>query len=225
MSGFCVLPPADAILEQVAPLLLQTFASKDIAIGGGTALAARWCHRQSTDIDMTVPHDMFIGVRVQLAERLTASSLTGIRHGQDWLNGETTEGEFSIATIAPLLPHPSVPSDHETMFGLLLDPTSEILARKLRLRIYGNGEFVSRDFYDICTAAERDPVALDQALSTLSAGERIDIAEEIASLGAKAASSGRELKDVHRPHWLPSLASRTAELIVDGPTAADSGLF
>ncbi len=101
MGGFRVLPSADAILEQVAPLLPQKFASKDIAISGGTALAARWFHRRRTDIDMTVPHDMFIGVRIKLAERLTAPSLTRIHRGQVWLNGESTEGEFCVATFAP----------------------------------------------------------------------------------------------------------------------------
>ena len=59
VSEFEIPPPADAILVQVAPALLQVLNREDIAIGGGTALAARWQHRQSTDIDLTVPSSAF----------------------------------------------------------------------------------------------------------------------------------------------------------------------
>ena len=96
---------------------------------------------------------------------------------------------------------------------IALETTAEILARKLRLRIYGSGTFVSRDFYGICTAGERDREALDLALSVMSVEERGEISSEIASMGAKAVHLGRPLTDVHRPSWPKDLAERTAKLI------------
>ena len=176
VSEFEILPPADAILVQVAPALLQVLNHEDIAIGGGTVLAARWQHRQSTDICLTVPPPAFERESGRMAELLKAAAVTDVLHGRGWLTGICANGEFSISTTPPLLRSPAKPADHEGRFGILLEPTAEILGRKLRLRMYNNGEFVSRDFYDICTAHERDPSALDQALSSLTE----DMGHEIA---------------------------------------------
>ena len=218
MSRYDVRPPADAILSRIAPHLLDLFGSEGMAVGGGTALAARWGHRRSTDIDLIIAQTAFEEVAGQLTQRLTASSsVVRIRHGRNWLTGDCAEGDFSISTTQPLLPPQPGPPDRETRFGIKLEPTAEILARKLKLRIYGNGEFVSRDFYDLCTAAEEAPHALHGALSVLTSGERGEIAAEIAGFGRRAAFLGRDLTDVHRPEWLPSLSRRTAAVVAEDP--------
>ncbi|MXW87194.1 MAG: nucleotidyl transferase AbiEii/AbiGii toxin family protein [Boseongicola sp. SB0667_bin_21] len=214
MSEFEILPPADAILVQVAPALLQVLNHEDIAIGGGTVLAARWQHRQSTDICLTVPPPAFERESGRMAELLKAAAVTDVLHGRGWLTGICANGEFSISTTPPLLRSPAKPADHEGRFGILLEPTAEILGRKLRLRMYNNGEFVSRDFYDICTAHERDPSALDQALSSLTEDMGHEIAREIASLGQHASRMGRPLTGVLRPEWLDGLADRTGRLVM-----------
>ena len=59
MTGLAVPPPADAILERLGPPLLKLFDRDDVRIGGGTALAARWQHRRSTDIDLCVAPELF----------------------------------------------------------------------------------------------------------------------------------------------------------------------
>lgn len=214
MSEFEILPPADAILVQVAPPLLQVLDREDIAIGGGTALAARWRHRRSTDIDLTVSPPAFERASGRMVDLLRAAAVTDVLHGRGWLSGICVDGEFSISTTPPLLRSPAEPAHQEGRFGILLEPTAEILGRKLRLRMYNNGDFVSRDFYDICTAHERDPSALDQALSTLTEDMRCEIAREIASLGQHASRMGRPLTDVHRPEWLDDLADRTGRLVM-----------
>lgn len=144
---------------------------------------------------------------------LTSVSVTNIRHGRGWLNGMCADGEFSMSTTTPLLLALTELADRETCFGLGLEPTAEILARKLKLRMYGNGEFVSRDSYDICTAGERDRDELDLALSVMSVEERAEVADEIASLGPQAARLGRPLTGVHRPSWLSDLGEQSAQLI------------
>ena len=114
-----------------------------------------------------------------------AAGAGALRHGNGWLNGHWPEGEFSIATTEPLL-EPAGPPDREGRHGLLLEPADEILGRKLRLRMYGSGEFVARDLYDLCAAGEKDPAALCRALSVLTPGMRRELAGEVALLGGSA---------------------------------------
>lgn len=224
VSEFEIPAPADAILLQIAPPLLQVLDREDIAIGGGTALAARWRHRRSTDVDLTVPRSVFEREAERIAVLLGEAAVMDVQHGRGWMTGACADGEFSISTTAPLLPSPAEPADHEGRFRLALQRTAEILGRKLRLRMYNNGDFVSRDFYDICTAHERDPSALDRALSTLTEDMRREIAQEIGSLGQHASRMGRPLTGVHRPEWLDDLADRTGRLVMSrfaiGPEAA-----
>ena len=101
MSDFRIPPPADAILAQVAPALLQVLNREDIVVGGGTALAARWRHRRSTDIDLTIPASAFDGKQERMAELLTDRSIANVRFGHGWLNGKCESGDFGIVTTAP----------------------------------------------------------------------------------------------------------------------------
>ena len=217
MTVHSIPQPALAILDRVGPAFLTLLNRDDISIGGGSALAARWGHRRSTDIDITIPAPVFSETKDRLLTLLTVAPISQIRHGRGWLNGLCPEGEFSIATTEPLLP-PVGPQDRESRFNLVLEPVAEILGRKLLLRMYGNGEFVARDLYDICTAGERHPAALNRAVSLLTADMREELIDELSGLGPGAAKMGRDLTEVHRPGWLADLGQRTAALV--GPEAA-----
>ena len=224
MPGRYELPaPARQILDRAAPALLAALTREEILIGGGTALAARWGHRTSTDIDITVPPAAFSRSAGQLIERLGQTGLMQIESGQGWMKGVYEEGEFSIATTAPLLPAPAGPVQRESSWNIALESIEEILARKLLLRMYRNGEFVVRDFYDVVTAADQAPPALEAALVVLKDDQRREIADEITRLGARLGRGiinlGRPLLDVCRPDWLPTLANRAAVLIAEGPPA------
>ena len=216
MTGLAIQSPADAILERLGPPLLQTWDRDDVRIGGGTALAARWHHRRSTDIDLWVAPDLFRRAGEDFKNLAIEAGAANVRSGRGWLNGLFPEGEFSISTTEPVL-EPGTGEERESRFGLPLESVPEILARKLALRMYGNGEFVSRDFYDICTASERDGAALERALTALSSDERSEVAREISGYGPSANSRGRPLTEVHRPEWLPDLAGRTARIVEYGP--------
>ena len=98
-----------------------------------------------------------------------------------------------------------------------MEDSAEVLAKKLRFRMYGHGEFVSRDFYDICTAAEKAPSQLRRALSALSPKQKDELAEEIKRFGVRAHGLGRPLLKVHRPDWLSDLAVGCADLVLNGP--------
>ena len=216
MTGLAIQSPADAILERLGPPLLQTWDRDDVRIGGGPALAARWHHRRSTDIDLWVAPDLFRRAGEDFRNLAIEAGAANVRSGRGWLNGLFPEGEFSISTTEPLL-DPGIGAEREARFGLPLESVPEILARKLALRMYGNGEFVSRDFYDICTASERDGAALERALTALSSAERSEIAREISVYGPSANRRGQPLTEVHRPEWLPDLAGRTARIVECGP--------
>lgn len=168
MPGVYDIPhPAAQILARVAPVLLATMDVEILRIGGGTALAARWRHRTSTDIDITVPAASFTEQSERLTELLHNDidiRRLEVMHG--WMKGHCDEGEFSIVATNPLLPECNRTPDREKMWNIPLESSGEILARKLMLRIYANGEFVSRDLYDLVTAAEMEPQALADALDT-----------------------------------------------------------
>ncbi len=185
-------------------------------IGGGTALAARWHHRRSTDIDMGVTLESFTSGEEDLTRMFRDCPDLHIRHGRGWLNGILPEGEFSLSTTEALLPLPET-RDRESVFDLPLEPVAEILARKIRLLMWGNGEFVARDLYDLCSAAARDRDSLNQALTVLSQAQRIDIADEMTRIGPRIIHLGRELTDVDHPEWLEDLAVRSARLVMEGP--------
>lgn len=100
------------------------------------------------------------------------------------MNGILPEGEFSISKTEPVL-DTGTGVEREARFGLPLEPEAGILARKLVLRMYGNGDFVSRDLYDLCTAAEREGASFERQLSALPSEKRGEIACEITSYGVE----------------------------------------
>ncbi|MDE0524399.1 MAG: hypothetical protein OXH79_20840 [Boseongicola sp.] len=212
MTGLAIPPPADAVLERVGPPLLKIWNSDDVRIGGGTALAARWRHRRSTDIVLCVAPDLLRRAGEDARTLAVEAGARSVRFGQGWLNGVFPEGEFRISATEPLLDAGSG-VEREARFGLPLESVAEILARKLVLRFHEHGEYLSGDFYDLCTAAERDAASLEQALSALSSAGRGEIAREISGLGRSADRRGQALTAVHRPEWLPELARLTARIV------------
>ena len=167
------------------------------------------------DIDLCVTPDLLRRAGEDVRTLAVEAGAGSIRSGRGWLNGVFPEGEFSISTTEPLL-DAGTGVEREARFGLPLESVAEILARKLVLRMYGNGEFVSRDFYDLCTASERDGASLERALSTLSSDKRDEIAREISGYGPSADKRGRPLTEVHRPEWLPDIARLTARIVGNG---------
>ncbi|MCY4196765.1 MAG: nucleotidyl transferase AbiEii/AbiGii toxin family protein [Rhodobacteraceae bacterium] len=227
MTDYTISPPASEILARAAPplfsLLDRTGDGDALILGGGTALAARWGnHRRSTDVDLCLPRDVFDRHADKIPELLTANFIDAVRFipaVNPGINGRFREGEFSIATAPPLLPD-IIPSendaDRDALWGIRLEPTAEVLAKKLFFRMGARRKFVSRDLYDILTAAEEDPDALQRALSTLDPAIRHSLVETVSRLGAEAAKLGRALTDVHRPEWLNDLGNRASQLIAEG---------
>lgn len=145
-------------------------------LGGGTALAARWAHRHSTDVDLFIAathyqrlferRDAF---QRDAEDRLSASAVA-IEEGLVALfirQGDHT-GEITLATTPSLTP---LPHSVDTVRGtrVPLETSAEILAKKLRYRMVLREQFVPRDLYDIAVAHERDRGALTRALGVIDA--------------------------------------------------------
>ncbi len=143
-------------------------------IGGGTILAQRWAHRESTDIDLTVP----AGSRVlELDKRFDGTLETDMYAlgARDVLMGETLhrivfdEGTVDIAELdsCPASGHRrAVIDDYE----VAVKSTAQILRGKLERAL--KQESPARDLFDVAVAHHAEPHALAYATNMLDA-ERI----------------------------------------------------
>ena len=213
------LPPGPAELFAAAhPVLADLLGEERFRLGGGTALAAVWAHRHSTDVDLFADHATYVALYESAARK--AALEQGLREALrpdvlDILPGDIhllcPAGELSVITTpAPLTPPPAV--DRVAGTRVELERPATILARKLRGRMMTNGVVVLRDLYDIAAARELAPEDLTVALACLSAAEREDIAGELQGLSTDWAAtprkSGRPLIKALRPAALAAEPAR-----------------
>ncbi len=135
-------------------------------LGGGTALAARWRHRDSFDLDLAVGPDVPLR---DLGEpgsvfRQTMADLGGTAtyHARQWVI-EFDVGEVDIVQLRPLPPgaeREALVNGHPAM---VLD-SAQILHGKLER----TDQALVRDVFDLIKAAEHDPRALAAAVNCRS---------------------------------------------------------
>lgn len=168
-----ILPePARGLWKRVAEPLRAEMNTLDRfepwRIGGGTILAARWDHRDSTDIDLKVAHNAGLvllrstygGTFEKTMERLGA---TRIEYRGQQLSVHFSKGKIDItqANQAPATGHTEeMIDDHIEQ----ISSTPQILHGKLHGRSL---QSPVRDLYDFVVANEIDPEALEIAVNTL----------------------------------------------------------
>ena len=138
-------------------------------LGGGTALAARWGHRDSFDIDLVVDRSVPLSELASPSNSfdLTMRSLGGT---PEYFRRQCTvtfpSGQVDILKVDPVPPG----AEHLAMVDgtptLVLD-TAQILHGKLERA----GSIVVRDVFDLIRAAEFDPHALATAVNCRSQRE------------------------------------------------------
>ena len=179
----------DGLLEAVRkPLGHHLGAEHHMRLGGGTALAARWNHRHSTDVDLFVaPKDY--GMLFKQERRFRADLERHAPNAQNVLIEPgfarivlVDGGEISISTSPSLTSHP-VSQDTVRGTSVPIEATAEILAKKLRYRMIQNAQILPRDLYDIALARRNAPDALHTALATLRVEHLQDIDSELGYLG------------------------------------------
>ena len=157
--------PAATLLREVLPVLREFLDLDEFVIGGGTALAARWQHRTSMDVDLfaepgdatLAPSRSYKEMQQRIRER--CDGLAGFRANRD--HGEIVlarpaAGIVEWSATLRQTPRPAR-EEIEPASGMQLDAPEEILAQKLYSRMLLRGGRHVRDLYDLAWAVEREP--------------------------------------------------------------------
>ena len=210
------LPPGPAeLLEAVRkPLADHIGGEHRIRLGGGTALAARWAHRHSTDIDLFVSHADY-GTLFRNRDRFSANielhagTVEQLGVGPGYTIIALQDGEITVLATRSLTDHP-VSGDSVRGTGVILESNGEILAKKLTHRLATYHIFVPRDMYDLAIARRLDPAGLETALATIPSASLDDIRSELALLPPSWADGHRQ--PLMRPAY-PQDAVRSADIV------------
>lgn len=137
--------------------------SLDVAIGGGTALAARWHHRQSNDIDLFLPDPGDIRELMEQESQI----LRALRSRNSGISAYIEADESAVAHPC----HPTVitwmhsssrtteplSSQHEPVTGFPLETNAEILSKKLHYRILQHQLVLPKDVFDLAWSILHEP--------------------------------------------------------------------
>ena len=160
----------DELLEAVRRPLGRAFGGEQhLRLGGGTALAARWAHRHSVDVDLFTDSDAYLHFQRNTGGRfvldLTASaSVRRLEIGRDdtYISLHGLDGHITISP-GSLTSEPRSP-DRVRGTSLPFETTAEILGKKLVFRMAQRQTIVSQDLYDIAFSRNRDADSLRTAL-------------------------------------------------------------
>lgn len=134
----------------------------NVRLGGGTALAMRWQHRLSTDIDLAMQGSLALAFinRVRdalgrdLRARKAADELRNFRVGwrtATWHYTDSGPVSLSASDYAQ-----GEGMDWESDTGVAVAPTQDILRGKLFGRVLDGNRLLARDGYDLCAAFRHD---------------------------------------------------------------------
>lgn len=147
-------------------------------MGGGTALAMRWGHRLSTDVDLAVDVAAFTRMnderRPEIGEALESlkerGEITKFGYRRHIIEMHFPTGPVSLVGSA-LSGSEATSDEAELHTGVKLVRTEEILLSKIIGRTLGRGSLLVRDGYDLASAIELDPEPLNNAASRLAEDE------------------------------------------------------
>lgn len=174
------LPEQQArLLQESIERLGGVLGPDECILGGGTALAARWRHRESLDIDLFTTGAIFRRIKPALDECVEGwreeGGLESVRVHPSAVHCTTKDGlEFSLAGGDDITREP-VSGERERTAGVRLQATAEIVARKIRARMVNRASYLVRDSYDVVCCLLHDPVAVEEALSALVPSERASL--------------------------------------------------
>ena len=205
--------------DTIEPVLSRYFGPKGYRLCGGTVLQALWMHRRSTDMDFFVELSHFRSTR--LAAGKPIEEVLGDEPSVSEADGDDGErGAQAIWQGTPVefvtLENPLRRAGEETRGRRTVGSTdveaewpAEILARKLKDRMWRRGVVTIRDLIDIGTARATAPGALGRALATLQPVELDEVATYLRSLGRDwiedEQAGDRPLLD-----WRPAIGMPTA---------------
>ncbi|MDE0082276.1 MAG: nucleotidyl transferase AbiEii/AbiGii toxin family protein [Gammaproteobacteria bacterium] len=154
-------------------------------LGGGTALAVRWAHRHSADVDLFTDEkscrrlwecrDAF---RRAIERRAGPAEILTVRHWQTMI--VLRGGEITLRHSRPWTGEHSADTVRGT--SVPLETNAEILAKKLSGRTDDSRKLLARDLYDFAVARHHDPAAVKAAMKTLDVPDLRQLQHELQSL-------------------------------------------
>lgn len=170
--------PAATLWRRAGPALERALAQTERpparwSMGGGTILACRWGHRESTDLDLTAPAGTGIDrlderVGGTLRAEMTAAGAADVSTGRTRHRIVFEKGSIDIAELDP---RPAAGQAAALIEGreVSVKSTTQILRGKFERAL--REESPARDLFDIAVAHHADPDALAQAANMLGEDE------------------------------------------------------
>ena len=161
-------------------------------MGGGTVLAARWHHRESTDIDLfvspatmgTLTNEKILVVQGLLTQ-LQGIGQANFNPDSGFLSGEINNTPFSLAA-SEFVNESRGGSDIVRGTNFSAATNEEIFSGKIKGRLHRMGaqrpRVPVRDLYDIVVAAHLDPGVISRVLEGITPKGRSVIAADLRSL-------------------------------------------
>lgn len=179
------------LFAAVEPVFSEFFTPEGYRIGGGTVLAGRWGHRHSTDVDLFAEPTRYQEVvdrRGEELERALVQRAPGADPARSWVEPQHIYLAFGDreVTMLPAVRIHRIPEKPIRIRNtqVAVESVEEILGKKLRLRMIGEGAYLIRDLYDIAAAEIEDPDALRRTLEAEPPRRLQQVARELRSLGA-----------------------------------------
>ena len=210
MTAYRLETPLAEAFEAVREPFAAAFGDESrLRLGGGTALALRWGHRVSTDLDFFVGLADYEGARDEFAELATAfegRDEIGELEWQDAGGFACVVGRSTPVSLFPAFSVTRVPVSADTIEGsrVHLEATPEILAKKLFHRV-GTTEVgdrprriaPARDVYDLAYASRYHPALFEAAAEALQAEVLVRASRHLRTTHpAVTAHEGRNLRGV-----------------------------
>ena len=214
-----------ASLRRAWPLFSQWVNWAQVRMGGDTALAMRWGHRLSTDVDLAVDVAAFTKmnderrpeISTALASLKESGEITKFGYRRHIIEIHFPTGPVSLVGWA-LSGSEATSNEAELHTGVKLVRTEEILLSKIVGRMLGRGSLLVRDGYDLASAIELDPEPLNSAASRLNDEEWAALVRHMSAVVGQRQRIilGRPLIDPHHPKLARDPWRRFAEWVLAG---------
>jgi hypothetical protein len=139
---------------------LATVIAKPVwTFGGGTVIMLRLNHRHSRDIDLFVPDPQYLGYVTPRLSDAAENLTTEYVEAAEYVKLLLPAGEIDIVVGEPLTEQPWEVVAYRGR-RIRVETNAEIVAKKMHHRGH---QAKARDLFDLCTIADLDPAAIEQA--------------------------------------------------------------
>ena len=206
--------PGAAVWHRAKPVLDELAARWPeipnlFSFGGGTMLAARWKHRESTDIDILAARGSGLRRTLEGSQANWFAAACEAAGGLqiEFIPATATitvsfpEGQWDLSELDPPLQGMEALAEVDgTPIQALSN--SQILAGKLLHRAF---EAVPRDLFDLAVAAKLDRSALDQAVAACSPGDVELLVHELRCMAGAYRRQAPNVIKLTDAQWTPLL--------------------